>query len=146
MDRYGEREAILVAAVAVLAEEGIGALNAATDETSLERLRHGFVLYREWSLEYTTHDVLMFAASATGYEPGEAGWADADGSSDDLRDRVTAAVVSRELTRVPPDAALHPWSTAHGYVMLEIAGPGKQHDDPRVLYCAGIDALLGTYR
>lgn len=110
----------------------------ATVRRSLER-------YREWALAHAPQYMLMFGSRASGYVPSEAAGTVGEPSLDDLVSRVQTAIDSGDLRGDARTVAMHLWSTAHGYVMLELAGPGPHLTDPRQFYSNGIDRLLRAY-
>jgi AcrR family transcriptional regulator len=113
------------------------------------RLRDATDRYRDWALAHPTHYLLMFASRAAGYTPGAAA-SEYGGAS--LNYLVTMVTDVLEATRVPaapgPEPwviANHVWRTLHGYVMLEIAGPGPHQGDPAAFFREGVDLMLAAH-
>ena len=109
----------------------------ATLEASLRRYRH-------WALENPQRYLLIFASRASGYQPSDDALDVGQGSFEALVDRVAlddrAAAASWDARGI----AVHLWSTAHGYVMLELVGPGTLSADAVATFESGVQAALSA--
>jgi AcrR family transcriptional regulator len=108
-------------------------------------LRSSLIRYREWAAANATQYLLMFGSRAGGYAPSDEAGAFGEPSLDDLIVRVRNALLSRGLGDDERQVAMHLWSVIHGYVMLELTGPGPIPDDPAAFYGEGVDRLLRAY-
>jgi AcrR family transcriptional regulator len=108
-------------------------------------LRDATIRYRSWALANPTRYMLMFASRAAGYEPGTAAGERSQASFTDHVERVRRALEASGSPGDPWTVALHAWSALHGYVMLEIAGPSMQADDPDSFFADGVNRILASH-
>lgn len=106
----------------------------------------GFEMYRAWALANPVYYQLMFVSRLAGYEPspsaGSVGWK----TFEVLAIRVGRAVEEGHLEGNPLDVTLDLWSTVHGSVMLELAGPGIFEDQPGARFSARMRRVLDGFR
>lgn len=97
-------------------------------------------LYRQWALAHPDEYLLMFAGRASGYAPSSAAWVEADRAYAQLVDAVTHA--TRASDAQPGEVAAQLWAFLHGRVMLELAGPPTEPQDPAEVLDAGVATIL----
>lgn len=98
--------------------------------------------YREWALANPTQYLLIFAFRASGYAPSEEVMAPTNQTFESAVDMISAAVANGQLSGDARAIATQLWATEHGFLMLELTGPGTLSDDPTGAYFAGIGATL----
>lgn len=141
MDAHGLLDALFVQGFRNFAANDIApSADAAGD------ILRGWETYRAWALAHPVHYELMFASRTAGYEPspsaGSVGWR----SFEALTMRVGRAIGEGQIEGDPLDVTLDLWSTAHGCVMLELAGPGIFDDRPDVRFTARMRRALDGFR
>lgn len=140
-DAHGLLDALFVQGFESLAADEVPPSADATGD-----ILRGWETYRAWALAHPVYYELMFASRTAGYEPspsaGSVGWRNFDA----LTIRVGRAIAEGQLEGDPLDVTLDLWSTAHGCVMLELAGPAIFHDQPDVRFTARMRRTLDGFR
>ncbi|WP_061966140.1 TetR/AcrR family transcriptional regulator [Demequina aurantiaca] len=109
------------------------------------RVRHAMRAYRDWALANPSRYLLIFAFRASGYTPSPEIVEPTQLTFEALVDLFSDLVRAGALQGEPRAIATHLWATQHGYVMLELTGPGTLTDDPVGAYREGVSAALRGY-
>jgi len=115
------------------------------DYSTPDAFVESMVGYWRWALAHPTEYMLIFASKATHYVPSEEAYARGAQGYDTLRRRVSALVESGILAGNPDQITIHMWSTAHGLVMIEIAGAGIDRTDSESVYRACVTRALSLF-
>lgn len=147
---FGGKQGLLDALFADAFADFTQAMRASWEEARAREglgpaLRAVMRAYREWALAHPTQYLLMFGARAAGFAPSPAVGEVALVAYRDLVERVSAACEAGELTGDPESVAPHLWSAMHGYVMLELTGPGPAPEDAAAFFSDGVERLLAAH-
>lgn len=112
---------------------------------SILGLHHAIRSYRAWTLAHPTQYQLMFAFGSSGYTPSLDVVIPTRRTFDALVDLVGHAVSHGDLRGEPLAIATHLWATQHGYMMLDLIGPGTLGADPEQAYFDGVSAAMSAY-
>jgi AcrR family transcriptional regulator len=100
--------------------------------------------YRKWALSNPERYLLIFAWRASGYQPSMDALDASRASFEALVERVSADSRLANAARDAVAIAVHLWGTAHGYVMLELVGPGTLSADPNATFNAGMRSAVNA--
>lgn len=106
----------------------------------------GLVKYRAFAFSHPELYLLMFASRAQGYVPSEAAQRRGEQSLKTFGGAVARAVDAGVVNADPDEAALHLWGAAHGFVMLELTGPGVGQLSGETVLRRALHTMLDGYR
>ncbi|WP_430866921.1 TetR/AcrR family transcriptional regulator [Demequina aurantiaca] len=115
------------------------------DVGAIERAHRAARAYRNWALANPARYLLIFAFRATGYVPTPQMVLPTQATFETLVDMFGEAVAAGDLSGDPRAISTHLWATQHGYVMLELTGPGALTEDAEEAYFAGVSAALRAH-
>lgn len=101
--------------------------------------------HREWALANPTQYLLIFAFRASGYTPSKEVVAPTSRTFEAAVEMVETAVATGNLSGDARVIATHLWATEHGFLMLELTGPGTLSHDPVGMYVEGVNASLRAH-
>ena len=143
---FGGKQGLLDA----LYSDGYEMLDHHTPEPVTDRpdedIVEGLVKYRAFALEHPALYLLMFASRAQGYLPSEEAARRGEQSLRLFGNAVARAVEAGVLDADPSEAALHLWGAAHGFVMLELTGPGLGELSGETVLRRALRTILDGYR
>jgi AcrR family transcriptional regulator len=141
---FGSKEGLWdVLFLEAFAEFGEAVVAPGTGDWTVEQRLHA---YREWALLHTPQYLLMFASRDGRYTPSDGARQRSQQVFEAFVHEVSASVGKGVLAGDPRWIATHLWASAHGYVMLELTGPGTLTPDAEAAYKAGIAAGLAPFR
>ncbi|WP_062213522.1 TetR/AcrR family transcriptional regulator [Demequina oxidasica] len=143
---FGGKQGLLDALYAeAFAEFHLALYINAVPGNEVARAHHAMRAYRDWALANASRYLLIFAFRASGYTPSPELVESTQPTFEALVDLFSELVRVGALEGDARAIATHLWATQHGYVMLELTGPGTLTDDPVAAYQEGVSAALRGY-